>query len=483
MPMAMSKRKAQLEKEREVMRAMCQRSLLAYVLAHNPKFKTPRHIRALADALEAVERGEIKRLQVFMPPQNGKSTLSSEYFASWFLGKHPDRRLAYGSYNGDFATERGRKVRNLLDGAVHLDVFPAGGLSGDSTAASAFAMEGGGGFKAVGRGQGLTGFAVNGIIIDDPLKDMIEADSSTIRAELRDWYNTVIKTRLKPDDFLIIINTRWHVDDLSGYTLKYHAYENWKVLNFPAISPEGEALWPEQFPLDFLLGIKSGMPPRQWSALYQQNPVSEDGGLLNPAHLLRYTPRMVDGMFRPPVDGAPDYIVQSWDTAQKEKELSDPSVCTTWWVYGKKAYLVDVFLKRLKFGPLKEAVIAQAELHRPTLILVEDKASGIQLLQELDNVPGLPLRGIEPDGNKVLRASRTSTVIYNGDIYIPDDGSTPWVRDYELEMATFPAGDHDDQVDSTSQFLDWLMTLTRSLLIWCKTPGTGRAVRKTLQGY
>lgn len=475
--------KAAPTSKQDAIRGMAERSLLCYVWAHNPAFKNARHIDALIKVLEAVERGEIKRVQVFMPPQNGKSTISSEYFAAWFLGKHPDRKLAYGTYNGDFAAKRGRTVRNLLDGAVHLSIFPLAGLSHDSTAKDEFALAGGGGFKAVGRGQGLTGYPVNGIIIDDPFKDMDEANSPTVRQESKDWYNLVIKTRLKPDDFLIIINTRWHIDDLSGYTLREHAYERWTVLNFPAIQPDGTALWPEQFPLDFLLGIKSGLPPRQWSALYQQNPVPAEGGLINTGNFRRFTPRIDHmGRFRAPIDGKP-LVVLSADTAQKIKELSDPSVIEVWHIYDTKAYLVDVWKKRVEFGALKQACADMVELHRPDLFLVEDKSSGTQLLQELKDAPGMPMVGVVPDGSKELRASRTSVVIYRGDVFIPEDGSTPWVNDFEMEVATFPDADHDDQVDAMSQFLDWFMERTRSLQIWCKTSGAGRRSSHITKGF
>lgn len=464
----------------DAVRAMASGSLLAYSMVHSPKFKTPRHIQVLAKKLEDAEartaRGETVRLQVMMPPQNGKSTITSEFFVAWLLGKHPDWPIAYGTYNADFAAKRGRTIRNLLSSPLHKAIFPKCTLASDSQAADEFKTTQEGGLKTVGRGGGLTGYPVRAIVIDDPFKDMAEADSPTIREAAKNWYNTVIKTRLKPGDLLIIINTRWHVDDLSGYTLREHAYENWEVVSFPAIDQDGQALWPEVFPVEYLLNIKSGLPPRQWAALYQQSPIVEDGNLINPAWFRRYTALP---------SAPPDYVVQSWDVANKKGDLNDYSVCETWAVHGPQAYLVDVFRKRLSFPELKKAVVAQRLAWGADLILMEDKANGIGLLQELKETSTLPLVPIDPGTTpKELRMSRCTAPIEGGQVFIPEDGCQVWLTDFVVEAAAFPAAEHDDQVDSMSQFLDWFMARNRRSNFFFKGSGRPRnSSNRLMDGY
>lgn len=464
----------------EIIKTLGRQSLLAYTLACNPAFKTPPHILKLIDALERVERGELKRLQIFMPPQNGKSTIASEFFPCWYFGRHPTHNIGFGTYNGDFATKRGRTVRNMLNTDIHKYIFPEAVLSKDSKSAGQFALAAGGQYKAVGRGKGLTGYSVNGIIIDDPFKDMAEADSATIRQAAKDWYNTVIKTRLKNDDWLIIINTRWHEDDLSGYTLKEHAYENWEVISFPAINENNEALWPEQFSLEYLQGIRQGMPPRQWSALYQQNPIPAEGGMLNLSWYRRYT-----GIYRGREDlpaNKFNLIVQGHDCANKDGKKNDPSACQTWGIANDGIYLLDCWQDRLLFPQLKKKVVELYNQWKPDLVLIEDKQNGTPIIQDLFESTNIPLKAIPKnaaDGKEAMCA-RTSPLVEGGRVWIPDEA--PWRTVFDEQVSGFPFVTHDEHVDIQSMILAWYMDRIRRTQFTFKSGGR-RTAGSTFNGF
>lgn len=462
----------------KLVRALARESLLAYAMLHNPEFQTPNHVLTLAhkleDALRRVEAGEKVYMQVMMPPQNGKSTLTAEFFISWILGKHPDWGVAYATYAGDFAERRGGKIRDLCGSPQHCFVFPNFELSASTSAKAEWETTKGGGLKSVGRGGGLTGRPFKVVIIDDPFKDQAEADSKTIRESCKEWYHGSVETR--QPRLTIIINTRWHVDDLSGYTLKELAHLNWEVVSFPAINADGESIWPEKYPIADLLNIKRGMKPKAWAALYQQTPYVEDGNLVNVAAFRRYTELP---------SGEPDHIVQTWDYANKKTELADYTVCETWYVYGAQAYLVDVLRKRMTFHEQKKAVVAQQLAWNASLILMEDKGNGIGLVNELQQTSSLPIVPIDPGTtDKAVRMSRCTDPIEGGQVFIPEDGTKPWLTDFVMEAAAFPDADHDDQVDAMSQFLDWFISKMRRMRFTFRTAGpTRNKTQNLMKGF
>ncbi len=466
---------------------MARASLLAYARLHSPLFQLPPHIRRLGAELEAAMKGveeaiaardqglpfKKQYLQVMMPPQNGKSTLGAEFFISWALGHHPEWNIAYASYAGDFAEKRGGKIRDLCATPLHQAVFPEFGLSDSTSAKAEWDTTKGGGLKSVGRGGGLTGRPVTIAVIDDPFKDQAEADSKTIREACKDWYHGSVETRQPL--LTIIINTRWHVDDLSGYTLREHSHLNWRVLSFPAINDDGESLWPERYPIENLQAIKQGMKPRVWAALYQQSPIVEDGNLVDPRWLREYDELPGE---------KPDRIVQSWDFANKKGETTDYTVCTTWACYGPHAYLVDVLRRRMTFNQAKNAIHAQFNAWQPSVILMEDRANGIGLLDELKATTKLPLVGIDPGSTpKDLRMSQVTDLMEAGQVFIPSPRRAPWVAEYVMEMTVFPEGTHDDQADSTSQFLSWLKDRLRRSCFFIKTTHTAHRQQRVLRGY
>jgi predicted phage terminase large subunit-like protein len=426
--------------------------LACYSIAQWPQFERAPHHELIISKLEAVERGEIKRLMISMPPRNGKSFITSSIFPAWVLGRHPQHHIIFATYGQELSDDFGRRVRNFIADPVHQAIFPNCRLSEDSTAAHRFNIKAGGAYFAVGRGGPITGRGADLLLIDDPIKDREEANSGTIRRALHEWYESVAYTRLMPGGAIIIIQTRWHEDDLAGWLLREHTSENWDVLRLPAIAErdegfrkEGEALWPERFPLSELERIRMAIGGRAWASLYQQRPAAAEGVIFK---------RDWWQFFSPPLTVKLDQIVQSWDTAFKKGTENDFSACTTWGVAGDGYYLLHLWRERVEFPELKRVLASLAEEWKPNAILVEDKASGQSLIQELKNSTALPLIPVKVDTDKQTRAQAITPLIEAGKVFLPQ--SAPWVSDFVEEMACFPNGVHDDVVDATTQALNHL---------------------------
>ncbi|MFY9842932.1 MAG: phage terminase large subunit [Terriglobales bacterium] len=313
----------------------------------------------------------------------------------------------------------------------------------------------------------LTGRGADFIIIDDPLKPD-EAVSRTQRQAVNDWYDHTLYTRLndKRTGCIIIIMQRLHEDDLVGHVMEQ---EQWEQVRLPAIAEEdetheieslgrtrtvrrraGEALHPEREPLEVLENLRQTMGEYNFAGQYQQEPAPLGGGMVKAEWFRSYVPGEEPSRF--------DQIIQSWDTANKSAELSDYSVCTTWGQKTKKIYLLHVLQRRMDYPDLKRAVCQQAERFHPTNILIEDKASGTQLIQELIRDGVYSVTRYDPTMDKIMRMHSVSSTIENGFVYLPT--ASDWRAAYLHELTTFPNGKHDDQVDSTSQALDWIKQQT-----------------------
>ena len=251
-------------------------SLLAFTEYTNPLYERAQHHVQIAAKLEAVERGEIDRLMIFMPPRHGKSELASKRFPAWCLGRRPERQIIAASYNSDLANDFGRNVRNLVAEPEFGQVFPNVSLAPDSQAANRMNTNHGGAYVAAGVGTAVTGRGAHIALIDDPFKDREEADSERRRDMVWDWYRSTLYTRLMPGGAIVLIQTRWHEDDLAGRILEQEAGQ-WDVLELPAINADGKALWPEWYDEIALARIKATIGPREWSALYQQQPQPDEG--------------------------------------------------------------------------------------------------------------------------------------------------------------------------------------------------------------
>ena len=429
--------------------AMAYRDLACYSIAQFPLFERAPHHERIISKLEAVERGEIKRLMILLPPRHGKSLITSSMFPAWFLGRHPEQHLIFATYGQELSDEFGRRVRNFVASPVHGAIFPSCRLSEYSTAAQRFNTTAGGGYIAVGRGGPITGRGADLLLIDDPLKDREEANSETVRKSLHEWYTFVAYTRLTRGGAIIVIQTRWHEDDLAGRLLREHANDGWHVLSLPAIAErdegfrnEGDALWPGIFPLEELNRIREAVGGAAWASLYQQRPAAAEGAIFKRTWWRSY--------LQPPKFSQ---ILQSWDTAFKKGADNCFSACTTWGLAESGYYLLSVWRGRVEFPELRRVLIAQAEEWKPNAILIEDRASGQSLLQELKSATTLPVLAVKADSDKLSRAQAVTAIVEAGKVYLPEEA--PWLTDYIDELASFPTGLYDDQVDSTAQALNY----------------------------
>jgi len=287
-------------------RRKARESLLAFAGYTNPGYVPAAHHRMIADKLEAVERGEIKRLMITIPPRHGKSELASRRFPAWLLGRNPKLQVIAASYNSDLAGDFGREVRNIVDSPEYSALFDVT-LAVDSKAANRWHTASGGMYVAAGVGTAITGRGANILLIDDPFKDRQEADSEINRQRVKDWYTSTAYTRLMPGGAVIVIQTRWHDDDLAGWLTSEaeRGGDQWDVLCLPAINEAGEALWPEWYPIERLREIQAVLPARDWNALYQQNPIPDDGDYFKSAWFSEYD-ELPDGLN---LYGASDYAV------------------------------------------------------------------------------------------------------------------------------------------------------------------------------
>lgn len=423
--------------------------LLSYAVLQWPQYRVAAHHRVIADALQRVERGDIKRLMIFVPPRHGKSMLASEYFPAWYLGRNPYSQIIHVTYAKDLALDFGRKVRNQLnDETIYPYVFEGVRLADDSAASDRFHTNKRGVYHAVGVGGAITGRGADLLLIDDPIKGREDADSELYRRRMRDWYQAVAYTRLMPGGSIVLIQTRWRYDDLGGLLLDEHKDENWHVISMPAIDINGQALWPEAFPIETLHKIKAAVGSRDWNALYQQQPTPDEGGMVKLSWFGRYDHNDIPSRF--------DRIVHSWDTAQKSKEINDPTAGLVFGQIGNQSFLLDVIRERMEYPELKRRVIHTAThgQYPASVVLIEDKASGISLAQELRQSPGFPpVIALKVEGDKELRMHRATPTIEAGNIFLPSRAR--WLPEFESEIVAFPLGKTKDQGDALSQYITW----------------------------
>ena len=435
--------------------------LISYAALQWPGYRDAPHHRLIARKLEAVERGEITRLMITMPPRHGKSMLASEFFPAWYLGRNPDHYVIAATYAQELADDFGRKVRNQIADPAFGAIFPGVSLRTDSQSAKRFHVTGGGSvgqdgtYVAVGIGGPITGRGAHLLLIDDPIGDPRDADSDAKKASLWQWYSPGAITRLMPGGRIVINHTRWREDDLIGRVLKEHAHEDWDVVNFPAILPNGDALWPEFRPLKSLLLLKGSMSSREWEAMYQGKPTADEGGILK-----RHWWQRWDRDEPPPIE----HVVLSLDTAFSEKESADYSAATVWGYFRSKdtedetkapkvydnIILLDAWQDRVDFPDLRAKCKALIKKHDPDTVLIEKKASGQSLIQELRR-QGIPVVAYTPDRDKQARAYSVQSIFESDCVWAPAGKS---FADMVIDQcAAFPTGAHDDLVDCTVQAL------------------------------
>lgn len=426
-------------------------SLAVYHSGAWPSLVPARHLEILISELKAVERGKVKRLAVAMPPGHAKSTTGTLSFPAWYLGRHPGHQVISVSHTAELATDFGRKVLGLVGGDLHRAVFPKFQLTGDTGSASRFTTRSGGAYFAVGLGGAITGRRANLVVIDDPFKDRADAMSPAVRKAVKEAYSSTIYPRLMPQGAIVLISTRWHEDDLIGWLTREHADDGWRLISMPAIAerdevwrPVGAPLWPEMFPEETLRRTRAAIGEAAWVSLYQQRPAAAEGAIFRRDWWRYYTD----------VPQSFDRVVLSADTAFKTGTEADYSVVTVWGEIKTGYYLLHVLRQRLEFPDLKRSLVALADQWKPNSILIEDRASGQSLLQELRRETSLPVLAISIDRDKVTRAQAVTPMIEAGKVFLP--ASAAWLVDYLDELSSFPAAPHDDLVDSTTMALNWM---------------------------
>jgi predicted phage terminase large subunit-like protein len=419
------------------------------------------HVEVMAAKLAAVRAGEIRRLIVNVPPRYLKSLVGSVAFPAWCLGRRPATQILCVSYAQDLADKLARDCRRIMTSGWYQRAFSTR-LSAEWQAVPEFETTAQGCRLATSVGGVLTGRGADLIVIDDPLKPD-EALSQTQPKLANQWYDHTLYSRLndKQNGAIVLIMHRLHEDDLTGHVL---AQEDWELVRLPAIAEEDEtwavdtvwgprrfirrqceALHPEREPLPMLEQIRRTIGEYNFAGQYQQAPTPLGGGLVKRAWFRHYGPSELPPSF--------DRIVQSWDTANKATELSDFSVCTSWGIKDNELYLLDVLRRRMEYPGLKRAVHDQFERFGPSVVLIEDKASGTQLIQELIREGLYAVTRYQPQSDKVMRMHAQTAMIENGFVRVPE--AAPWLAQYLHEMTVFPHGRHDDQVDATAQLLDW----------------------------
>lgn len=411
------------------------------------------HHTKMADAFNRLADGTLKRLIVNMPPRHTKSEFSSYLLPAFIMGRKPKTKIIQATHTGELAVRFGRKVRNLMDTEEYKQVFSNVALRADSKAAGRWDTDHGGEYFAVGVGGAMTGRGADLLIIDDPHSEQ-DALSELAMENAWDWYTSGPRQRLQPGGAIVIVMTRWNTKDLTAKLVKAqssHKADRWEIIEFPAVLPSGSPLWPGFWKLEELLAVKASLSPQKWQAQWQQQPTNDEGAILK-----RDWWKIWPSDEAPPVE----YIIQSYDTAYSRKETADYSVITTWGVFypdldsGPNVILLDVTRGRWDFPELKRIAKEHYDKWNPDNVLIEAKATGITLQQELRRM-GIPVTMYSPGGrrsgqDKVSRAHSVAPILESGMVWAPD---TDWAEELVEECAAFPNGDNDDMVDSTTQAL------------------------------
>jgi predicted phage terminase large subunit-like protein len=421
------------------------------------------YLYAIAYALERVAKGETKRLIISLPPRHLKSIMASVAFPAWLLGHDPTKKIVSASYGADLSELYSVQTRDVILSSWYRRLFPLTLLDRRRLSVDEFHTTKRGLRIATTVGGALTGRGGNIVIIDDPMKAK-DAASQAIRDAVWDWFTGTVVTRLNnpSDDAIVVIAQRLHEDDLIGRLLEAGG---WEHLSLPAVATDGQSIpiwgdlsWereagqllhPDRIDEKALKQIKKELGTYHYSAQIQQQPIPIEGNLVRIDWFRRYQERR-------PLEGY-EAIVQSWDTAQVPGAANDYSVCTTWGVLDGRFHLLHVYRGQIDYPTLRRFTVEYRKQWKAGPVIVERAGSGISLYQDL-RVQGLNwIFQLGTEGmDKQSRLAQQSAKMEAGMVVLPKEA--PWLAEYEKEMAGFPNAKHDDQVDSTSQFLrayDW----------------------------
>jgi len=439
-----------------------------------PDWLMGRHIHVIADRLQKVESGEIKRLMVFLPPRSSKSVICSKLFPAWYVGRHPQHEILTVSHSDQLASDFGRSVRDLVNFDLFNTVFPDVQLRSDVRAAGKWKTNQGGTYYAAGVRSQIAGRGAHVAILDDVMSEE-DSFSETGRRYVKEWYPSGLRTRIMPNGSIVIINTRYHEDDLCGWLLRQESQielENkWEVIKIPAWVDEpssklldlpiGSSYFPEWKPSEILKNdeeeIKASNGSRYWESLYMQNPVPDTGGIIKKKWL-----KWWDYDEPPPCD----YIIQTYDTAFSTKTTADFSVIQTWGIFehmetdstGRENWVSNLILLgnekgRFDYPALRTKAQELYDYHKPDVCIIEKKASGQSLIQDLRRA-GLPVLDYIPDRDKTARVYAATPLMEAGRVWLPK--GYEWSDDLYGEAITFPNARHDDQVDAMTMAIHYM---------------------------
>jgi predicted phage terminase large subunit-like protein len=435
--------------------------LVHRTLSPNVPFIHAKHLRVIAYHLELVERGEVNRLLITLPPRNFKSQAASVAYPAWILGRNPYAKIICASYGNDLALPFSRQTREIMRSLRFRHIFPQAVLDPKTQSIELLQTLKKGYRRTTSVDGAVTGHGADFIIVDDPLKAS-EAQSEAARNRAHDFVTQSLMSRFDDPAHgkMVLVSQRLHEDDVPGRLL---SEGGWTHVNLPGEILEpmsvligetedgtpieldleaGACLFPERFGVEALKQLKSDLGEAAYATQILQRPAPA-GGLVFKLKWFPNYETQPQGFER---------IIQSWDTAVVANARADFSACTTWGILGPHVYLLDVFRKRLEFPDLEKAVLEQRVKWKADHVIVEQAFSGLSLLQNLQKVNSPRwLWGIQPSGSKLERAMRHSAFIEKGRVHLPQ--SAAWLDQFCHEISTFPNSTYDDQVDSMTQFL------------------------------
>jgi predicted phage terminase large subunit-like protein len=438
---------------------LCRDDLIEFCKHMQPDYKVGRHHRILADELMAIEAGEKDRICVNIPPRHGKSQLVSVHYPAWFLGRNPDKKVMMVSHTTDLAVDFGRKVRNSIASDEYTEVFPSVSLAKDSKSAGRWNTNYKGEFYACGIGSSIAGRGADLLLVDDPHSEQDVLNGNfDVFDKAYDWFTFGARTRLMPGGRIAIIQTRWHMDDLTGRVTKDMTMnpgaDQYEIVEFPAIlevenAVTGEItekpLWPEFFGLEELRRTKATMPTYQWNSQYQQQPTAEEAAIVKREWWQYWTK---------PAPPTCEYVIMALDSAAEANTRADFTAITTWGVFKNEdtgahnIILLNSIKERMEFPELKQRALAEYKKRQPDSFIVEKKSSGVALYQEMRRM-GVPVQEYTPhrgSGDKTARLNSVADIISSGFVWVP---TTRWAEEVVEEVAGFPFMRHDDLVDTT----------------------------------
>ena len=412
-----------------------------------PQFIEGSHHKIIAEKFNDIANGKIKRLIINMPPRHTKSEFASNLLPAWMVGRKPDLKIIQTTHTTELAIRFGRKAKTLIDSPEYQQIFKTR-LREDSQAAGKWETEQGGEYYAAGVGSAITGRGADLLIIDDPHSEQDALNAAALE-KAYEWYTSGPRQRLQPGGAIVVVMTRWSTKDLTGALMKSQKEiksDKWEVIEFPAIMPSGEPVWPEFWKLEELESVKASLSVPKWNAQWMQDPTSEEGSIIK-----RDWWKVWEKDDIPPLK----HVIQSYDTAFLKKETADYSAITTWGVFypnddsGPNLILLDALKDRYEFPELRRVALEQYQYWKPETVVIESKASGLPLTYELRKM-GIPVVNFSPSKgqDKHARVNAVAPLFESGVIWAPEE---KYAEEVIEECAAFPYGDHDDLVDSTTQ--------------------------------